>query len=173
MIENVVVGLKDPVRKPIVAHELPDVLDGIEFGAFGRQRDEGDVGRHDELVGEVPSGLVDKQRGVSPRRDRIRDLGQVEVHGVAVAVWQHQGGALAVLGADSTENIGRCRALVVSGDRPRSAQGPATGEFILLTYSGLVRKPDLDLVPTYALLAGDLVQRGRPFFLKSSIAPTA
>ncbi len=86
MIENVFVGLEDPVRKPIVAHELPDVLDGIELGAFGRQQDDGDVGRHDELVREVPSGLVDKQRRVSTRGDRIRDLGQVEVHGVGVAM---------------------------------------------------------------------------------------
>jgi len=117
--------------------------------------------------------LVDEQRRVSTRRDRIRDLGQVEVHGVAVAMRQHQGGTLAVLGADRTENIGRCRALVVSGDRPRSAQGPATGNFVLLTYSGFVREPDLYLVSIDALLAGDLVQNGRPLFLKSSIAPMA
>jgi hypothetical protein len=61
----------------------------------------------------------------------------------------------------------------VSSDRPRSAQSPATGDFILLTYSGFVREPDLDLVRIYVLLAGDLTQYGRPFFLKSSIASTA
>lgn len=173
MGENVVVGLEDPVRQPIVAHELPDVFDRIELGAFGRQWDDGDVGRHDELVREVPSGLIDEQHRVSPRRYRVRDLGQVEVHGVGVAVGQHQSRALAILGTDRTEDIGRCRALVVSSDRPRSAQSPATGDFILLTYSGFVREPDLDLVRIYVLLAGDLTQYGRPFFLKSSIASTA
>ncbi len=133
MIQNVLVGLEEPVREPVVAHELPDILDGIELGAFWRQRDDGDVGRHDELVREVPSGLVDKQRRMSTWGNRICDLGQVEVHGLGVAIRKHQGSALAVVGADRTENIGRCRALVVSGDRPRSAQGPATGSFILLT----------------------------------------
>jgi len=34
MVENVLVGSENPVRKPIVAHELPDALDGIDLGAF-------------------------------------------------------------------------------------------------------------------------------------------
>jgi len=34
MVENVFVGSENPVRKPIVAHNLPDVLDRIELGAF-------------------------------------------------------------------------------------------------------------------------------------------
>jgi len=173
MIENVVVGLEDPVRQPIVAHVLPDVFDRVELGAFWGQWDDGDVGRHDELIREVPSGLVDKQRRVSPRRYRVRDLCEVEVHSYGVAVWQHQGRAFAVLGADCTENVGRCRTLVLSSDRPRSAQSPAAGDFVLLAYSGFVREPDLDLVRIDVLFARDLTQYGRPFFLKSSIAPTA
>src|SRR5580704_15652648 len=43
MVEDVVVGLEDAVREPIVAHELPDVLDRIELGRFRRQRQERDV----------------------------------------------------------------------------------------------------------------------------------
>ena len=77
------------------------------------------------------------------------------------------------LGADCTENVGRCRALVLSSNRPRSAQGPATGDFVLLAYSGFVREPDLDLVPIDVLLARDLVHSGGPLFLKSSITPAA
>ena len=62
MFEDVLEGCKDPVRQPIVAHELPDILDPlgdseapslresrIEFWALGWQGDEGDVRRHDEL----------------------------------------------------------------------------------------------------------------------------
>lgn len=117
--------------------------------------------------------MVDKQRGMSPRCYRVRDLGEVEVHGYGVAVGQHQGRALTVLWADCTENVGRCRALVVGSDRPRSAQGPATGDFVLLAYSGFVREPDLDPVPIDVFLTRDLVHSGRPLFLKSSITPTA
>ncbi len=34
MIEDIVVGFEDAVRQPVLAHELPDVLDRVEFGAF-------------------------------------------------------------------------------------------------------------------------------------------
>ena len=48
MFKDVAVGTEDAVGEPVVADELPDILDRIEFGAFGRQRDERDVRRHDE-----------------------------------------------------------------------------------------------------------------------------
>jgi len=44
LVDDVVVGLKDPVRQPVVAHELPQALDRIELGAARRQRHERDVG---------------------------------------------------------------------------------------------------------------------------------
>lgn len=58
MIEDVIVGSEDAVGEPIIAHELPDVLDRVEFGTFGRQSDDADIGGHDELSGHVPSGLI-------------------------------------------------------------------------------------------------------------------
>ena len=38
MVDDVVIGFEDAVGEPVVAHELPDVFGGIEFRAFGRQR---------------------------------------------------------------------------------------------------------------------------------------
>ena len=32
VIHNVLVGGEDPVREPVIAHVLPDVLDRIELG---------------------------------------------------------------------------------------------------------------------------------------------
>ena len=43
MVDDIVVGLEDPVRQPVVAHELPDVFDRIEFRAFRWQGQQGDV----------------------------------------------------------------------------------------------------------------------------------
>ncbi len=37
VIEEVFVGGEDAVGEPIVAHELPDILDRIELGTLGRQ----------------------------------------------------------------------------------------------------------------------------------------
>jgi hypothetical protein len=47
-----------------VAHELPDVFDRIELGALWWQRDEGDVGGHDERVRAMPSRLIELARFV-------------------------------------------------------------------------------------------------------------
>lgn len=40
MVDDVVVGREDAVEDPVLAHKLPDVLDRIELGAFGGQRDD-------------------------------------------------------------------------------------------------------------------------------------
>ena len=37
MVDDIVVGLEDPVGQPVVAHELPDVLDRVQFRTFWRQ----------------------------------------------------------------------------------------------------------------------------------------
>ena len=38
---------------------VPDILDRVEFWCLGRQREQGDVVGHDEVVGDVPSGAVE------------------------------------------------------------------------------------------------------------------
>ena len=35
VVDNVVIGGEDAVGEPVFAQELPDVLDGVELGAFG------------------------------------------------------------------------------------------------------------------------------------------
>ncbi len=32
VVEDILVGFEDPVREPVVAHELPDVLDRVQLG---------------------------------------------------------------------------------------------------------------------------------------------
>src|SRR4051812_49846555 len=64
MVDKVGVGGEHPVREPVVAHELPDVLGGVEFRAFGREHHERDVVWKHEAGREVPSGLVDDEYGV-------------------------------------------------------------------------------------------------------------
>ena len=44
VIEDIVVVFEDTVGEPVVAHKLPDVLDGIELGCPGRERHKGDIG---------------------------------------------------------------------------------------------------------------------------------
>src|SRR6202043_2662423 len=83
MVEDVVVGFEDAVREPIVAHELPDVLDRIELGRFRRQRQERDVVWDGKPLRDMPSRLIKKKDGVRAGRDRKRDFLQMK------APWLH------------------------------------------------------------------------------------
>src|SRR6476619_3276565 len=53
MVDEIVVGFEDAVGEPVVAHELPDVLDRVELWALRRQQNDGDIGRHEEARGQV------------------------------------------------------------------------------------------------------------------------
>ena len=71
MLDDIVVGAEDTVGEPVVAHELPDVLDRIELGRAWRQGQDGDIGGHVELARGVPAGLVHDQDGVGARGDGV------------------------------------------------------------------------------------------------------
>lgn len=49
MIDNVVVGFKDSVQEPVVAHKVPEVFDRVQLGRFrpdaGSSRPSKSVGR--------------------------------------------------------------------------------------------------------------------------------
>jgi len=173
VIDDVALGVEDAVGQPVVSHELPDVLDRVELGAFGWQRHECDVRRYFEPVRKMPSGLIEQQHGVSPRRHCGRHLGQVQVHRRDIAVRQHEGGALAVLGADRAEDVGRGGALILRRRGSAAAFGPASGDLVLLADPGFVGKPDLYRCRLDPLFARDLAQQVGDFFLKSSTAPAA
>jgi hypothetical protein len=173
VVDDVVVGLEDAVREPVVAHELPDILDRIEFGRLRRQRHNGDVGGHDQFRRQMPSGLVGEKDGVGSRCDPDGDLGEMQVHRLGVASRQDQGRALALLWADRTEDVGGGCALVMGCAGASAALGPASGDLVLLADARLVLEPDFYLVAVDSLLTRDLFQTRREAFLKSSIAPSA
>lgn len=106
MVEDVGVGCEDAVREPVVAHELPHVLDRVELGAFRRQRQQGDVGGHDKRAGAMPSGPIEEQHGMSARRDGGRDFRQMQGHAFGIAPRQHECCALTLGRADRTVDIG-------------------------------------------------------------------
>jgi hypothetical protein len=173
VVDDVVVGFEDSVRQPIVAHELPYVFLRIQFGALCGQQDQRDVGRDVEAAGEMPTGLIDEQRGVGAWRDLRGDFGQMQVHRLGVAAGHDERRALAVLRADRPEDVGRGGSLVFRGARPRAPFGPSPGDLVLLADAGLVGEPDLYAIGVDAGFAPDLLQARGETFLKSSIAPAA
>lgn len=119
----------------------------------------------------MPAGLIDQEDGVGTRLDDLGDLHKVQVHRLGVAGWQDQGGALALLWTDRTEDIGGGRALITGRTGTRAALRPAAGNLVLLTDTRLVREPDFYLVAVERFLTGDCIQAGGETFLKSSITP--
>jgi hypothetical protein len=105
--------------------------------------------------------------------NRCSDLGQMQVHRHSIAPRQNKGCALAALGADGAEDIGRGGALILRRTRPRAAFGPAPGDLVLLADPGFVGEPELYRPRLDALGMRDFVQNGRETFLKSAMAPSA
>ena len=62
----------------------------------------------------MPTGLVEEHDRVGAG-DRLRDLGQVQAHGLARAARQHQAGGLALIGADRPEDGSGLGSLVPGG----------------------------------------------------------
>ena len=143
MGDDVVVAVEDSVREPVFSEELPDVFDGVEFGRPGRQGQEGDVARHDEVLREVPPGLVEDHDGMDAGSDHRADLAEMRLHGLGVAEGHDEACALALGRADRPEEIGPGGALVVGRPRPRAALRPAAGDLVLLPDPRLVLKPQL------------------------------
>ena len=173
MVDEIVVGFEDAVGEPVVAHELPDVLDRVELWALRRQQNDGDIGRHEEARGQVPAGLVDQEDGVGSGRDGCGDLGEVQVHRLGVAGRHDQGCTLALLRADCTEDVGGSGPLVPRCAWTGAALGPAAGDLVLLADAGLVGEPDFYRVAVKRLLARNCLQARGEVFLKSSIVPSA
>ncbi len=110
--DDVVIGPKDPVGEPVLAHELPQVLDRVQLWRSGREEQEGDVVGHRQLRGRVPAGLIKKENGVGTMIHRLADLVQVRVHGFGIAEGQHQACPFALAWADGAKEIGPHRALI-------------------------------------------------------------
>jgi hypothetical protein len=173
VIDDIVVGFEHPVGEPVLAHELPDVFGWVEFGAFGRQRNERDVGWHDEAGGHVPSRLVHEEHGERAWRHFGGDFCQVQAHRLDIADRQDKPCAFAFFGADGAEDVGRSSALVVWGRGPCAALGPAPRDLVLLADAGFIGEPDLYGSRLDAFLARDFVKERGEVFLYSSIAPSA
>ena len=101
-------------------------------------KDRGDVFRHVELAGDVPSGSVEQQHRVGALGDIARDFVEVELHHVGVGMRKRERGADAPRRANGAEQIGVVIALVAGLARSRSAPGPLPNLAVLLADPGLV-----------------------------------
>ena len=121
----------------------------------------------------MPACLIDQEHGVRACSDVLGDFGEMQVHDVGIAFRQNERRALAFLGRDRAEDIGRRGSLIVRRAWPRAAFRPSSRDLVLLTDARFVGEPDFYLAFIDAFFARDFVQAGGERFLKSSIAPSA
>ncbi len=68
-IEDILVGLEGAVGEVGLSQELPEVLDGVQFGRSRGKEEQGDVVWHLQLARGVPSGSVEQEDGVGAGYD--------------------------------------------------------------------------------------------------------
>ena len=78
LVEDVVVTVEDGDREFVATQIFPDVFDRVEFGCVGRQRDQRDVVRNDEIFGDVITGAIEDEGSVAARRNPPADLRQMQ-----------------------------------------------------------------------------------------------
>src|SRR3982751_3795329 len=93
----------------------------------------------------------------------------MQAHGLRVASGHDQGCALALLGADRSEDVDRTRPLIVRGAGPGASSGPAARDLVLLADPGLVLPPQF-CRSAVREARPDRLQGGGETFLKSSSA---
>ena len=169
VVDDVVVGFEDPIGEPVITHKLPDVLNRVELGASWRQRQEGDVGRDDQLGRPVPSGLIKDDDSMGAWRDVERDLFEMHAHRLAVAARHDDASSLALGRTDRTEDPCRGTPLIAGSRRTRATLGPAPGELGLLPDPGFILPPQLYGCSLREAFA-DLRQTGGEAFLKMAMS---
>ena len=173
VIEDVRIGFEHAIRQPVVTHELPNILNGVEFWAFRRQRNQRYVLRNDKALRHMPPRLIEDEHRVRARTDLLRDFSEMQAHRSAVASWHDEPRTLAITRTDRAEDVGGGGALIVWGRRPCPTPGPAPRNLVLLTDTCFVRKPHLYGGCIDSFLLRDLLQAAGKAFLKSSTAPSA
>lgn len=71
VIQDIVAGSEHTVRKPVIAHEPPNILDRVEFTTFGWERDDTDFSGNIQLISHMLTGWPHQHSSVSAGKTRL------------------------------------------------------------------------------------------------------
>jgi len=167
-VDHRLVGLEDPVGKPVLPHVLPDVFRRVHLWRSGRQEDQGDVSGNGQVSGRMPAGPVEQEDRVCAAPDIAADLVEMMLHGLGVGMRHHQGRAGASRRTDGAEQIGALIALIGGQAGARTLPCPDPRSSVLLADAAFVLEPDFHLLaPWQPSKMG--VQRDGEVFLNMSM----
>ncbi len=173
-IDDRLVCCVDAIAEVVTSQELPDILDGIEFGRIRRQMEQANIVRHHQPIAQlVPSSTVQRQHREGPLVHLGADFLQMQVHGVDIGVRQHQPCTDASRWADSAERIGPFVTLIAWHSGPGTTLCPDAGQAALLTNPRFVLPPQLDWLPLCDRRNGGGNQIGEVFLCASCAAASA
>src|SRR5271156_1533382 len=92
----------------------------------------------------MPAGTIQLHHRVGAGRHACTDLGQMQVHGLGVDIWQHQSGTDTMGRTDGAENVGPFVTSVAGCRRAAALVGPEIGQAALLADPRFVLEPKFD-----------------------------
>ena len=155
------------MREAIVSEMQPESLDRIEFGRVGRQEDQAEVFRHDEIAARMPAGFVHQHNAMRSWRDGLSEFGKKQVHCGGIDPCHHQCDAGVARRAHGPNNPGRLETDIAQPARGMAALPPDIAGPPLLPDPRLVLAPDFKPFDLRMSLC-DFRQAGsKPPFLKA------
>ena len=155
------------MRKAIVSEMQPKPLDRVEFGRVGRQEDQAEVFRHDEIAARMPARLVHQHNAVRPWRNRLSEFIKEEVHRGGIEPGHHQGDAGVARRAYRPDDPSGLVADIAQPARGMAALPPDIAGPPLLSDPCLVLAPDFKPLG-FRMSPRDFCQAGsKPPFLKA------
>ena len=168
-IDDRFVSVQQPVTEMALPQVEPNSLNGIEFGAVGREIDKRHVVRDAQRFGDMPAGLIGDKGGMLIGRERCREHVKEHLHGLRRQLRQHECKALSGGGADGRKQMRPGIALITQAGRTLAASEPAMTHTALLSKSRLILEPERQALA--GMLGGDPVEFGlEPPLAKASRA---
>jgi hypothetical protein len=120
----------------------PEPLDRVEFGRVGRQEDQAEVFRHDEIAARMPARLVHQHNAMRPGCNGLSEFSKKEVHRGGVESGHHQGNPGVACRAHRPDDPGRLVADIAQPAWGMAALPPDIAGPPLLSDPRLVLAPD-------------------------------
>jgi len=136
--------IEGPVGQKVRFQIGPQVLDRVEFGRVGRQKQQAQARRHYEVLRAMPSRVVQHQNDVAAGRDLGGQFGQKPAHGLGVDPRQQQRARLARARIGRAKQVEVLVAGLADDDRPRAAPRPDGCQRAFLAKARFVLKPDFN-----------------------------
>lgn len=102
----------------------PDALHGIQLGRVGWQRYQRDVGRHDEVIRSMPTGLIEDHHRMFVLGDRFCEAVEEHLHGFSIGIGHDEREGIVRPRLDSGKNIGESETLIAKPRWPLASLPP-------------------------------------------------